>query len=94
MLTAVTAAFVQHEVAGGPAVQQRNTAYLIHAVTSGAHPRLGELLAQAAPPPADPAEPADQADPAATRPTATPTSCARFLAGLLEPSPGPAPSER
>jgi AcrR family transcriptional regulator len=56
MLTSITAAFVQHEVAGGRTVQQRNTAYLIHAVTSGAHPRLGELLAAGAPTPADPAD--------------------------------------
>ncbi len=66
MLTSVTAAFVQHEVAGGRAIQQRNTAFLIHAVTSGAHPRLSELLAEAAPPsgPADPADPAGPPDPA------------------------------
>jgi AcrR family transcriptional regulator len=60
MLTSVTAAFVQHEVAGGPAIQQRNTAFLIHAVTSGAHPRLSELLAEDPPPPAGPTGPADR----------------------------------
>jgi AcrR family transcriptional regulator len=56
MLTSITAAFVQHEVAGGQDVQQRTTAYLIHAVTSGAHPRLAELLGEGTPPPADPAD--------------------------------------
>ena len=56
MLTSITAAFVQHENAGGPALEKRHADYLIHAVTSGAHPRLGELLAGAAPPPADPAD--------------------------------------
>ena len=60
MLTSITAAFVQHENAGGPAVQKRLTDYLIHAVTSGAHPRLAELLSDATPPPADPADPADR----------------------------------
>jgi AcrR family transcriptional regulator len=58
MLTAITAAFAQDEAAGGPAVQQRNTDYLIHALTSGAHPRLAELLG------GDPRPPASQADPA------------------------------
>lgn len=56
MLTSITAAFVQHEIAGGQAVQQRNAAYLSHAVTSGAYPRLASLLAQAVPPPPDPAD--------------------------------------
>jgi AcrR family transcriptional regulator len=77
MLTSVTAAFVQLEVAGGRAVQQRNAAYLIHAVTSGAHPRLGELLAEAAPP-ADLADPADPAD-------RYPDILRKVLTGLLEP---------
>ncbi len=75
MLTSVTAAFVQLEVAGGRAIQQRNSAYLIYAVTSGAHPRLGELLAGAAPPPADPADPADR----------YPDILRKVLTGLLEP---------
>ena len=60
MLTSITAAFVQHEVAGGQAVQQRNTAYLVHAATSGTHPRLAELLADGAPAPGT--GPADAAD--------------------------------
>ena len=78
MLMSITAAFVQHEVAGGRAVQQRNTAYLIHAVTSGAHPRLGELLAAGPPPPASPADPADPAD-------RYPDILRRVLTGLLGP---------
>lgn len=56
LLTAVTAVFVQAELADSPAVQ-RNTAYLQHAVTSGEYPRLGELLSAAsATPTADPAD--------------------------------------
>ena len=60
MLTAITAAFAQHEAAGGLAVQQRNTDYLIHALTSGAHPRLAELLGGDPPPPAGQPDPADR----------------------------------
>jgi AcrR family transcriptional regulator len=47
MLNTITAVFVQFELAGGSAAQQRNAAYLQHAVASGEHPRLAELLAQA-----------------------------------------------
>ncbi len=49
MMNAITALFVQHEIAGGSAAQQRNAAYLRHAVASGEHPRLAGLLTQAAP---------------------------------------------
>ena len=55
MLTALTALFVQNELAGGSQRQQRNAAYLQHALASGEHPRLAGLLA------ADPAAPAAEA---------------------------------
>jgi AcrR family transcriptional regulator len=45
MLNGLTAAFALQEQAG-PALQQRNAAYLAHAITSGEHPRLAELLSQ------------------------------------------------
>jgi AcrR family transcriptional regulator len=62
MLNGMTATFVLYELSGGSALQERNVAYLRHAVTSGEHPRLAELLSQASQaPPADPAEPADPA---------------------------------
>ena len=54
MLNAVTAMFVQNELAGGSARQQRNAPYLKHATASGEYPRLARLLT---PPPA--AAPAD-----------------------------------
>ena len=56
MLNTLTAVFVQYELAGGTASQQRSAAYLQHEVASGRHPRLAELLAQpssSAPAPAD-----------------------------------------
>jgi AcrR family transcriptional regulator len=70
MLNSVTAAFAQHELAGGSALQQRNVAYLAHAVTAGEYPRLAQLLAQA---PTDPADPEDRYD----------GILSRILAGLL-----------
>jgi AcrR family transcriptional regulator len=45
LLNATTALFVQHELTGGPDRQQRNAAYLRHALATGQHPRLAELLA-------------------------------------------------
>lgn len=73
MLNAVTAVFVQNELAGGSAAQQRNAAYLHHAVATGRYPRLTQLLAQ---PAATPAGPADRyAD-----------ILGRLLAGLLGPA--------
>ena len=56
MLNAVTAVFVQNELVGGSAAQQRNAAYLQHAATTGDHPRLAQLLAQASPTAAGPAD--------------------------------------
>jgi AcrR family transcriptional regulator len=79
MLNAVTALFVQNELAGGSARQQRNAAYLQHALTTGRHPRLAELLAPASPAGAGPAgaapDPADRYG----------DIVARILTGLLTP---------
>ena len=75
-LNGITAAFVQHELAGGSALQQRNTDYLQQALASGEHPRLAGLLS-AGPPPAGP-EPAEPADRYAG-------ILARILTGLLGP---------
>src|SRR5579859_5570811 len=47
-LNGVCALFVQHELAGGSALHNRNVAYLQHAVASGEHPRLARLLAAGA----------------------------------------------
>jgi AcrR family transcriptional regulator len=44
MLNGLTATWVLHEQAGGPALQARNIGYLMHAATSGDHPRLAELF--------------------------------------------------
>jgi AcrR family transcriptional regulator len=74
MLNGMTAAFVLHELSGGSAMQERNIAYLQHAVTSGEHPRLAELLSQASP-----AGPAETADPASRYGD----MLARILTGLL-----------
>jgi hypothetical protein len=45
MLNGITAAFALQEQAD-PELQQRNAAYLVHAITSGEHPRLAELLSR------------------------------------------------
>ena len=73
-LNGITAAWVQHELAGGSAMQQRNVAYLQQALASGEHPRLAELLsAVSGPAGPDTADPADRyAD-----------ILARILTGLL-----------
>ena len=82
MLNGITALFVQHELAGGSALQQRNVAYLHHAATSGEHPRLAQLLSQAliTTGPAGSDDPADSYSRILTR----------ILAGLLGPAPGSA----
>ena len=76
---AVTALFVRNELAGGSDRQQRNAAYLQHALASGRHPRLAELLAPAAPaqgiPPEEVPGPADPYR----------DILARILSGLLAP---------
>jgi len=73
MLSAITAVAVQHEQAGGSAVQQRNQAYLQHVLTAGDRPRLAQLLGAAA------ASPAADTDP-------YPGILARVLTGLLGPT--------
>ena len=56
ILNTATALFVHYELTGGSARQQRNAAYLHHAVATGRHPRLAELLAPARPAQASPPE--------------------------------------
>lgn len=75
MLNTITAVFVQHELAGGSAAQQRNQAYLQQVLAAGDHPRLAQLLGAAG---AGPASPAEAADP-------YPGILARVLTGLLGP---------
>jgi AcrR family transcriptional regulator len=81
LLNAATALFVQNELAGGPARQQRNAAYLQHALATGRHPRLAELLTPTPPAQASPPE-------AATDPAYRYRDIlARILSGLLAPQP-------
>jgi AcrR family transcriptional regulator len=70
MLNGVTAAFVLQEQAD-PALQERNAAYLAHALTSGDYPQLAGLLSQ--PEAVQPAAPADR----------YPDIVSRVLTGLL-----------
>jgi len=82
ILNATTALFVQNELGGGSARQQRNDAYLHHALAAGRHPRLAELLA-----------PASSAQPSPAEAAAEPAGryrdiLARILTGLLS-WPGP-----
>jgi AcrR family transcriptional regulator len=79
MLNGVTAAFVLQEQADS-ALQARNMAYLQYALTSGEHPRLAELMSQAAQAP----EPslAPEVDTAHRYPDLI----ARVLTGLLGPA--------
>jgi AcrR family transcriptional regulator len=85
LLTAATALFVQNELAGGPAQQQHNVAYLHHALAGGRHPRLAELLA--APPSPLQTGPPDPSTGPADRYR---DILARILSGLLAPPPPPA----
>jgi AcrR family transcriptional regulator len=84
MMNGITALFVQHELAGGSALQQRNVAYLQHAATSGEHPRLAQLLAQGQP--TSPASSPDDYRPEDRYATVL----TRILTGLLGPTPDPA----
>jgi AcrR family transcriptional regulator len=74
MLNGITAAFALHEQAD-PGLQARNLAYLGHALTSGGHPRLAELLS----PPAELSPPEELAG-------HYPDLIARVLTGLLSPT--------
>ena len=80
MLNGISALFVQHELAGGSALQERNIAYLQHAAASGEHPQLTRLLAQgaAATEAAGAGNPADRYS----------YLLARILTGLLDRAPG------
>jgi AcrR family transcriptional regulator len=81
LLNAATALIVQNELAGGPDRQQRNAAYLHHALAAGRHPRLAELLTPAPPAQAGPPE-------AASKPKDRHRDIlARILSGLLTPQP-------
>jgi AcrR family transcriptional regulator len=82
LLNATTALFVQNELADGPDQQQRNVAYLRHALVAGHHPRLAELLA------APPALPGTSPPEAAANPADRYRDIlARILSGLLALSP-------
>ena len=80
VFSAATALFVHNEITGGSARQQRNAAYLQHALATGQRPRLTELLTSAAAglPPAAP-DPAERYR----------DILARMLTGLLAPGPLP-----
>jgi AcrR family transcriptional regulator len=56
MLTSITATFAQEELSGDSARQERNAAFLQHALASGQHPQLARRLAEAAPLPAEVAD--------------------------------------
>jgi hypothetical protein len=80
ILNTTTALFVQNELGGGSARQQRNAASLNHALATGRHSQLAELLAPASPAQVSPsegaAEPADRYR----------DILARILSGLLAAS--------
>jgi AcrR family transcriptional regulator len=76
MLSGLTATSVLYEQAGGPALQERNVAYLTHAMTSGDHPRLAALIVQVQPAGTAPAAPVDPAD-------RYPDLLTRVLSGIL-----------
>jgi hypothetical protein len=84
VLNTATALFVHNELTGGSARQQRNAAYLHHALATGRHPRLAELLAPV--PPAQASPPGTVPDPA----DRYRDILARILSGLLAPEPPPA----
>ncbi|HEY3877241.1 MAG TPA: TetR/AcrR family transcriptional regulator [Trebonia sp.] len=77
MLNGLTATSVLYEQAGGPALQERNVGYLMHAVSSGDRPRLAELFAQGQDAGEAPASAADR----------FPDVLARVLLGLLGTAP-------
>jgi hypothetical protein len=72
VLMAVTAAFVQAELAEGTVTRARNADYLQHAIASGEYPHLTRLLQAGSRAPVDPA-------------VRYPDILGRVLAGLLEP---------
>jgi AcrR family transcriptional regulator len=84
ILNAATALFVHHELTGGSARQQRNVAYLHHALATGRHPRLAQLLTPT--PPARTGLPGTAPDSA----DRYQDILARILSGLLAPETPPA----
>jgi len=84
IFNAATALFVHNELTGGSARQQRNAAYLRHALATGRHPRLTELLT---PPSTEQASPPGAAPDPAERYR---DILARIINGLLAPEPAPA----
>jgi AcrR family transcriptional regulator len=89
LLNAATALFVQNELADGPDRQQRNAAYLRHALATGRRPRLAELLAAPSSPPGT--SPPEAASHPADRYR---DILARILSGLLAPPPESRRAER
>jgi AcrR family transcriptional regulator len=80
ILNTATALFAHNELTGGSARQQRNAAYLHHALATGRHQRLAELLSPAhASPPSTSPDPADRYR----------DILARILNGLLAPESPP-----
>jgi hypothetical protein len=77
MLNTVTVLFTHNELTGGSERQRRNAAYLQHALASGRHPRLAELLAPAT------ADPGPAPDPTGRYRDIM----ARILTGLLAAQP-------
>jgi hypothetical protein len=84
MFNSITAMFVQHELAGASALQERQLRYLWDALGTGQFPRLAQLLSAAGeggpagPQPPDPQPP----DPAGRYADIM----ARILTGLLGPA--------
>jgi AcrR family transcriptional regulator len=81
MLNILAAVFVQNELTGGPARQERNAAYLQHVLAAGRLPRLADLLT--AGPPAPQPELPDTPDPA----DRFADLLAKIATGLLQPAP-------
>jgi AcrR family transcriptional regulator len=81
MVNGITAAFALQEQSD-PDLRERNAAYLQHAIASGEHPRLAELIAQAGPAAGE--QPADR----------YPDLMARILTGILGPVSPSAPAGR
>jgi AcrR family transcriptional regulator len=84
ILNTFSALFVHNELTGSSARQQRNAVYLHHALATGRHPRLAELLAPSAP---------EQASPPGTAPDPAERYrdiLGRILNGVLTPEPQPA----
>jgi AcrR family transcriptional regulator len=84
MFNSITAMFVQHELAGASARQERQLGYLWHALGTGQFPRLAQLLAAAGPSAADSVPP--DLPPAPDPAGRYPAIMARILTGLLGPA--------